>query len=137
MARSRGLSQSLDIQNLACETAVGFKTLEPNDAAIECHARKCVALAQISKRGNPRLKVLASCAVVASPSPSKPAILPRDASRSQGRAAVRVDIENSHADVFLIDFDATAGLGFSTMKLMDAYNALLGRNGDMNCNGRN
>ena len=28
---------------------MGFKTLEPNDAAIERHARKCVALAQVAR----------------------------------------------------------------------------------------
>ena len=49
MARSRTLSQCLDIQNLAYETAMGFKTLEPSDDAIERHARKCVALAQVAR----------------------------------------------------------------------------------------
>jgi len=49
MARSRALSQCLDIQNLAYETAMGFKTLEPSEDAIERHARKCVALAQVAR----------------------------------------------------------------------------------------
>ena len=49
MARSRALTQCLDIQNLAYETAMGFKTLEPNDEAFERHARKCVALAQVAR----------------------------------------------------------------------------------------
>jgi hypothetical protein len=49
MPRSRVLSQCLDIQNLAYEIAMGFKTLEPSDEAIDRHARKCVALAQVSR----------------------------------------------------------------------------------------
>ena len=49
MARSRALSQCLDIQNLAYETAMGFKTLDSKEEAIELHARKCVALAQVSR----------------------------------------------------------------------------------------
>jgi hypothetical protein len=49
MARSRALTQCRDIQNLAYETAIGFKTLEPSEDAIERHARKCVALAQIAR----------------------------------------------------------------------------------------
>ncbi len=49
MARSRALSQCLDIQNLAYETAMGFKTLEPSDDAIDRHARKCMALAQVAR----------------------------------------------------------------------------------------
>ena len=49
MARSRALSQCLDIQNLAYETAMGFKTLDSSADAIERHARKCVALAQVAR----------------------------------------------------------------------------------------
>jgi hypothetical protein len=49
MSRSRALTQCLDIQNLAYETAMGFKTLEPSDDAVERHARKCVALAQVAR----------------------------------------------------------------------------------------
>jgi len=49
MPRSRALSQCLDIQNLAYETAMGFKTLELSDDAVERHARKCVALAQVAR----------------------------------------------------------------------------------------
>jgi hypothetical protein len=49
MSRSRALSQCLDIQNLAYETAMGFKTLESTEKAVELHARKCVALAQAAR----------------------------------------------------------------------------------------
>ena len=49
MRKSKALSQCLDIQNLAYETAMGFKTLAPTDEAVERHARKCVALAQAAR----------------------------------------------------------------------------------------
>src|SRR5437016_3777042 len=49
MRKSKALSQCLDIQNLAYETAMAFKSLEPSDEAIERHARKCVALAQVAR----------------------------------------------------------------------------------------
>jgi hypothetical protein len=49
MARSRALSQCRGIQNLAYETAMGFKALAPGDDDIERHARICVALAQIAR----------------------------------------------------------------------------------------
>ncbi len=49
MSRSRALSQCLDIQNLAYETAMGFRTLDPSEEALERHARKCAALAQVAR----------------------------------------------------------------------------------------
>ena len=49
MPRSRALTQCLDIQNLAYETAMAFKSLPSSDEAVERHARKCMALAQVSR----------------------------------------------------------------------------------------
>ena len=43
------MSQCLDIQNLAYETAMAFKSLPSSDEAVERHARKCMALAQAAR----------------------------------------------------------------------------------------
>ncbi len=49
MPRSRALSQCLDIQNRAYETAMAFKSLPSTEEAVERHARRCLTSAQVAR----------------------------------------------------------------------------------------